>query len=196
MNRIEVLAEKYKLAERTTRKIASDSKFTPYYWSIYSNNRVGENNNESQAIADDPDFIISAIVDHHFCFGNRMITHIICYKNTESHDKYYSSISLTKWTLKNIKIWNRERVDGATFELIDDYNESFTFHLDSPTPFHSVQDLWTLFVEIDKNCNTTFEAEQYYNAFREKLEQKINSEPKVDLEAATKIYLENPDATF
>lgn len=169
MSRVEKLNEKYRLAKDGFQNGNNEIVVSPYFWSIYHNNRVLESSNSSQAVGDNPRFIISAFVHHYFSYGRRQDAHIICYRNSNS-DSYFTGIELSKWKLTKVAIWSCERIEEATFERIDNFEEGFTFHFDSIFPVNSMQLLWKLFVEIDSNCNTKKEAEFYFNYFLKKLE--------------------------
>lgn len=171
MSRVEALNQKYRLAKEGFQNGNSQLNVSPYYWSIYSNNRVVESNTPSQAVADNPRFIISAFIYHYQHYGWRKDTNLICYQNLSNEPlAYFSGIELNKWRLTTVKIWDCERIESATFELLANFEEQFTFSFDSVFPINSVQLLWKLFVEIDANCGTRKEAELYFNFFLKKLE--------------------------
>ncbi|MCX2584532.1 hypothetical protein [Pedobacter sp. MR22-3] len=169
MIRIECLQSKYELARANFIANRENISVTSYYWSIYQNGQVKTSGVPSQATADNPIYILSAYVHQYMHYGLRKDAYIIDYQNT-NNESYFSFIPLSNWKLSDIKIFACELISGATFEMINDYRQVFTFYFDSATKFRSMQMLWDFALELDENCQTVKEAEVFYKYYLKKLE--------------------------
>jgi len=169
MTRIECLQSKYELAKSNFIANRENISVTPYYWSIYQNGQVTESEMPSQAVTDNPIYVLSAYVHQYMNYGRRKDAYIIDYQNVDD-ESYSSFIPLANWRLREIKIFGCELISGAAFEMIVDYRQVFTFYFDSATKFRSMQMLWDFARELDANCETVKEAQVFYNYYLKKLE--------------------------
>lgn len=168
---ISTIQSKYEVARIARQNGNSDSRITPFFYSIYTDNRVKQSDTLTIAVANNPKYIIGCTVAYRPNYGAPYKeAHPFCYINKD--EDYYSEIKLEKWSLSDIKIFQLESVDGATITLASDYNQSFTFYFRTTSPFRTVQQLWNLFIEIEENCNTLSELKIYYNYYLHKLEME------------------------
>ena len=174
MIRIECLQSKYELAKANFIANRENISVLPYHWSIYQNGQVKASGVPSQAVADNPIYVLSAYVHQYMNYGLTKDAYIIDYQNTND-ESYCSCVTLSNWKLCNIKIFNCELISGATFEMINDYRQEFTFYFDSATKFRSMQMLWDFALELDEHCETVGEAEVFYKYYLKKLElEQVN----------------------
>lgn len=167
-SRITYLQEKYKIAKSNFKEGNEQISVSPYYWSIYENDRIKEASTPSQAVADNPKHIISAFVHHYTSYGQRRDARIICYQNLD--DQYYSSIPLLNWSLCKIDAFAGTMIHGARFETNADYNQAFEFRFENGIKFQSMQMLWDFARELDSNCSTVKEAKLFFDYYLMKLE--------------------------
>lgn len=171
MSRSSTIQSKYEVARIARQNGNSDSRITPFYYSIYSNNRVKSSETLTIAVADNPKYIIGCTVAYRPGYGAPYKeAEPFCYIN--KNEDYYSEIKLDKWSLSEIKIFQLEIVDGATITSTSDYTQAFTFYFKSTSPFRTIQKLWNLFIEIENNCNTLDELKIYYKYYLHKLEME------------------------
>lgn len=171
MSRSSTIQSKYEVARIARQNGNSDSRITPFYYSIYSNNQVKSSETLTIAVADNPKYIIGCTVAYRPGYGAPYKeAEPFCYLNID--EDYHSQIKLDRWSLSNIKIFQLEIIDGATFTLASDYTQAFTLYFKTTSPFRTIQHLWNLFIEIEQNCNTLDELKVYYKYYLHKLEME------------------------
>lgn len=171
MSRISNIQSKYETARIARQNGDTDSRITPFYYSIYSNNQIKLSDTLTIAIANNPEYIIGCTVAYRAGYGAPYKdAQPFCYVNKD--EDYHSEIKLDKWSLSDIKIFQLEIIDGATITLKTDYTQVFTFNFKSTSPFRTLQQLWNLFIEIELNCNTIDELKIYYKYYLYKLQME------------------------
>ncbi|RZK14324.1 MAG: hypothetical protein EOO43_16515, partial [Flavobacterium sp.] len=153
MIRLSNIQAKYEIARIARQNGNSDSRITPFYYSIYENNQVKSSDTLTIAVANSPKYIIGCTVAYRPGYGAPYKeAEPFCYINID--EDYHSEITLDKWSLSDIKIFQLEIVDGAIITLKTDYTQTFTFYFKSTSPFRTIQLLWNFFIEIEHHCNT------------------------------------------
>lgn len=168
MNRIPIVQSLYEIAKTERQNGNANSSITPYYYSIDSNNIVHATNTLITAVSENPEYLFCCTVHNYQYYGTRHDAKIYCYLNKEG--TIFPRITRQKWSLESLDIFQLSIIDEATFSLINDPSQIFSFKFDSGSPFKSMQTLWDLFIEIDDNCDTVKEAKLYYEYFLKKLE--------------------------
>jgi len=167
MHRIPIINELYEIAKLERQNGNPDKYITPFYFGIDIEGKVSASHILLRTIAENPIYIIGHTVHHYQNYGARKDGEIFCFINQEG--KLLSGIALTKWSLTEIKTFQTDMIEGATFKLVGT-DEKFVFHERASTPLNSMDLLWKFFQELDLNCSTIKEAELYYKYFIQRLE--------------------------
>ena len=168
MHRIPIIQSLFDAA-RLSRQSGGSIHLTCYYYSIYPDGAVRESNNVVTSVLGNPLYIACCTVhEYNTLYGKPIDSEIFCFVNRSGEPS--NNLTLSKWSLQDIRLFQNSIVDGASMRLLGDPSQVFTLEYESGSPIRSFQTLWTLFLEIDANCSTVKEAEFYLKYFVEKLE--------------------------
>jgi len=167
MKKLEIIQKSFDATCLHRRSGRPKIQLTPAYYSIYSDGLVIKNSDVNLSLANDPERII--------CFVSVPFDDTSPYYKIEElfgfinlTGELTNELVLSKWAMSKIVMADQERVLSFEIHRIDNRNEKINFVMIGNDAWKNrleIADLWVLFTQIESNCETSAEANIYFNYF-------------------------------